>query len=75
MAGTPDKKGQSQDKNQTSNSVVASNERLQKPLPMEMERALRAVNDDPQVLLRNKMLLEYQKRRLRGEQPEDNEQW
>ncbi|MCU7961379.1 VWA domain-containing protein [Shewanella sp. SW32] len=45
------------------------------PLPAEMQRALRGVSEDPQVLLRNKMLLEYQKRRQNGQISKDNEQW
>ncbi|MDR8523341.1 vWA domain-containing protein [Shewanella fidelis] len=45
------------------------------PLPPEMERALRAIADDPQVLLRNKMQLEYQKRRHQGINSKETEQW
>jgi Ca-activated chloride channel family protein len=45
------------------------------PLPAEMQRALRGVSEDPQVLLRNKMQLEYQKRRQNGQISKDNEQW
>lgn len=45
------------------------------PLPAEMQRALRGVSEDPQVLLRNKMQLEYQKRRQNGQISRDNEQW
>lgn len=45
------------------------------PLPADMQRALRGVNEDPQVLLRNKMQLEYQKRRQHGQISRDNEQW
>ncbi|MFT5788453.1 MAG: Ca-activated chloride channel family protein [Shewanella sp.] len=45
------------------------------PLPPEMERALRAITDDPQVLLRNKMQLEYQKRRRQGINTKENQQW
>ena len=45
------------------------------PLPPEMERALRAIADDPQVLLRNKMQLEYQKRRRQGINTKENQQW
>ncbi|MGL6352077.1 MAG: VWA domain-containing protein [Aeromonas sp.] len=45
------------------------------PLPAQMQRALRAVSEDPQVLLRNKMQLEYQKRRANGQISRDNEQW
>lgn len=52
-------------------SAIATDE----PLPPEMERALRAVADDPQVLLRNKMQLEYQKRRQQGINTKENEQW
>lgn len=44
-------------------------------LPADMERALRSVSEDPQVLLRNKMQLEYLKRRQQAQPPEDNEQW
>jgi len=45
------------------------------PLPAEMQRALRGVSEEPQVLLRNKMQLEYQKRRQNGQISKDNEQW
>lgn len=45
------------------------------PLPAEMQRALKGVSEDPQVLLRNKMQLEYQKRRQNGQISKDNEQW
>lgn len=45
------------------------------PLPAEMQRALRGVSEDPKVLLRNKMQLEYQKRRQNGQISKDNEQW
>ncbi|MDX1282160.1 VWA domain-containing protein [Shewanella colwelliana] len=44
-------------------------------LPLEMQRALSSVIDDPQVLLRNKMQLEYQKRRRQGQTSKDTEQW
>ena len=44
-------------------------------LPPEMERAMRGLVDDPQVLLRNKMQLEYQKRRMQGLTSKDLEQW
>ncbi|GIU38182.1 VWA domain-containing protein [Shewanella schlegeliana] len=56
---------------QVPSSTIATDE----PLPPEMERALRAVADDPQVLLRNKMQLEYQKRRQQGINTKENEQW
>ncbi|WP_299806464.1 VWA domain-containing protein [uncultured Shewanella sp.] len=55
--------------------VAASAIPTDEPLPPEMERALRAVADDPQVLLRNKMQLEYQKRRQQGINSKENEQW
>lgn len=55
--------------------VAASSLEDTEPLPPEMERALKALVDDPATLLRNKMQLEYQKRRQRGETPKDNEQW
>lgn len=44
-------------------------------LPPEMERALRALVDDPQVLLRNKMQLEYQKRARQNANSKDQQQW
>lgn len=44
-------------------------------LPPEMMRALKAVNDDPAVLLRNKMQLEYQIRRARGDHRKEKEKW
>lgn len=44
-------------------------------LPEDMQRALRSLADDPQILLRNKMQLEYQKRHQNGAQPKDNQQW
>lgn len=44
-------------------------------LPADMQRALRAINEDPQVLIRNKMQLEYQKRRQNSQPSKDNEQW
>ncbi|WP_076408792.1 VWA domain-containing protein [Shewanella sp. UCD-KL12] len=44
-------------------------------LPPEMERALRSLNDDPQVLLRNKMQLEYQKRARQNVNSKDQQQW
>ncbi|EDQ00166.1 vWA domain-containing protein [Shewanella benthica] len=44
-------------------------------LPPEMERALRALVDDPQLLLRNKMQLEYQKRARQNANSKDQQQW
>ena len=40
-----------------------------------MQRQLKAIPDDPQLLLRNKMQLEYQKRRQQGRLPKESEQW
>ncbi|NMH66036.1 vWA domain-containing protein [Shewanella salipaludis] len=54
---------------------IAASQMTDEPLPADMERALRGVIEDPQVLLRNKMQLEYQKRRQSGNLPGDNEQW
>ncbi len=56
-------------------SQAATNVIPPEELPPHMERALEAVIDDPQVLLRNKMQLEYQKRRRQGVKSRDNEQW
>ncbi|MCK8044055.1 VWA domain-containing protein [Shewanella sp. 1CM18E] len=58
-----------------SEQVAATALPADEPLPPEMERALRAIADDPQVLLRNKMQLEYQKRRHQGINSKENEQW
>ena len=58
-----------------SEQAVASTVVTDEPLPPEMERALRAIADDPQVLLRNKMQLEYQKRRQQGINSKEIEQW
>ncbi|MGS0827538.1 VWA domain-containing protein [Shewanella sp. 0m-8] len=58
-----------------SEQAVASTIVTDEPLPPEMERALRAIADDPQVLLRNKMQLEYQKRRQQGINSKEIEQW
>jgi Ca-activated chloride channel homolog len=71
-AGQADENSDEQDQVQTQ---VAASELNPDALPPEMERALRALADDPQVLLRNKIQLEYQKRRQRGQLPKDNEQW
>ncbi|MGX9462615.1 VWA domain-containing protein [Shewanella sp. A14] len=55
--------------------MVSASQINQESLPADMERALRAVNEDPQVLIRNKMQLEYQKRRQNSQPPKENEQW
>lgn len=64
--------GNSQDKPA---EMVSASLMNQDSLPADMERALRAINEDPQVLIRNKMQLEYQKRRQNSQPREDNEQW
>lgn len=48
---------------------------LPEDLPPEMQRVLNAIQDDPQLLLRNKMQLEYQKRRQKGRLLKEKEQW
>ena len=61
----------SKDKQAKATQAVAAPE----DLPPEMERAMRVLVDDPQVLLRNKMQLEYQKRRMQGLASREQEQW
>ncbi|GIU53374.1 MULTISPECIES: VWA domain-containing protein [Shewanella] len=63
------------DKQPESSQAVASSQLAEEPLPADLERALRAVSEDPQVLIRNKMQLEYQKRRQSGQLPKDKQQW
>lgn len=77
VASKADKEKQSQaDKNpDTAIESVEAPPSNSEPLPAEMQRALRGVSEDPQVLLRNKMQLEYQKRRQNGQISRDNEQW
>lgn len=77
VAQKADKEKQSQaDKNpDTAVESVEAPPSNSEPLPAEMQRALRGVSEDPQVLLRNKMQLEYQKRRQNGQISRDNEQW
>jgi Ca-activated chloride channel family protein len=58
-----------------STEVVSASQMNQDDLPADMQRALRAINEDPQVLIRNKMQLEYQKRRQNSQPTKDNEQW
>jgi len=67
-----DEEGQEQNPDKTE---AAQQVQTQDELPPEMERALRALADDPQVLLRNKMQLEYQKRRRQGIVSQEQEQW
>ncbi|MBB1269560.1 VWA domain-containing protein [Shewanella sp. SR44-3] len=58
-----------------SGQMLAPTQAQTEALPADMERALRAVSEDPQVLLRNKMQLEYLKRRQEAQAPKDDEQW
>ncbi|MEL4282482.1 MULTISPECIES: VWA domain-containing protein [Shewanella] len=77
VASKADKEKQSQADNNPDTAVesVEAPPSNSEPLPAEMQRALRGVSEDPQVLLRNKMQLEYQKRRQNGQISRDNEQW
>ncbi|WP_133178909.1 vWA domain-containing protein [Shewanella decolorationis] len=77
IAQKADKEKQAQaDKNpDTAIESVEAPPSNSEPLPAEMQRALRGLSEDPQVLLRNKMQLEYQKRRQNGQISRDNEQW
>ncbi|MCL1152260.1 vWA domain-containing protein [Shewanella ulleungensis] len=59
----------------TSSEVISASQVNPNDLPADMQRALRAINEDPQVLIRNKMQLEYQKRRQNSQPSKDNEQW
>jgi Ca-activated chloride channel family protein len=61
--------------NPQNGAVVASSLDNQDKLPADMQRALKAVVDDPAALLRNKMQLEYQKRRQNGDIPKEQQQW
>ncbi|MBW0298609.1 hypothetical protein B4P00_20695 [Shewanella xiamenensis] len=78
LAQKADKEKQSQADKDTETAISETLEAPHsnsEPLPAEMQRALRGVSEDPQVLLRNKMQLEYQKRRQNGQISRDNEQW
>lgn len=77
VASKADKEKQSQADSNPDTAVesVEAPPSNSEPLPAEMQRALRGVSEDPQVLLRNKMQLEYQKRRQNGQISRDNEQW
>ena len=78
LAQKADKEKQSQADKDTETAISETLEAPpsnSEPLPAEMQRALRGVSEDPQVLLRNKMQLEYQKRRQNGQISRDNEQW
>uniref|UniRef100_Q0HWN9 Tetratricopeptide TPR_2 repeat protein n=1 Tax=Shewanella sp. (strain MR-7) TaxID=60481 RepID=Q0HWN9_SHESR len=70
-----EKQAQADKKPDTAVESVEAPPSNSEPLPAEMQRALRGVSEDPQVLLRNKMQLEYQKRRQNGQISRDNEQW
>ena len=66
---------QKQSPSDASQALQATDAPAPDDLPLEMQRALSSVIDDPQVLLRNKMQLEYQKRRRQGQTSKDTEQW
>ena len=66
---------QEQSPSDASQALQATDAPAPDDLPLEMQRALSSVIDDPQVLLRNKMQLEYQKRRRQGQTSKDTEQW
>ncbi|MCG9696289.1 VWA domain-containing protein [Shewanella sp. Isolate11] len=70
QAENADKDNQGDEQAQALTNAIAPEE-----LPPQMQRALGSVIDDPQVLLRNKMQLEYQKRRRQGVTSKDSEQW
>ncbi|GGI83490.1 vWA domain-containing protein [Shewanella gelidii] len=53
----------------------ASVKQSEQALPEEMQQALQAIKEDPQILLRNKMQLEYEKRRQRGQKVREKQQW
>ncbi|MEI6860433.1 MAG: VWA domain-containing protein [Shewanella sp.] len=67
--------GETSDESDQSNAQSAQMYEGQEALPPEMERALRALVDDPQVLLRNKMQLEYQKRTRQNANSKEQQQW
>lgn len=64
-----------EDQNKPVEQAISPTSLGQEPLPENMERALRAISEDPQVLIRNKMQLEYQKRRQQNQQVKETEQW
>ena len=43
-------------------------------MPAHLQRMMQQVSDDPSLLLRNKMKLEYLKRQKQGQQDQDKEQ-
>ncbi|MCL1115102.1 VWA domain-containing protein [Shewanella basaltis] len=59
----------------STSEVISASQVNPDDLPADMQRALRAISEDPQVLIRNKMQLEYQKRRQNSQPSKDNEQW
>ncbi|AQS36962.1 tetratricopeptide repeat protein [Shewanella psychrophila] len=90
QAGSDDKQQEEQEQQAASQNTQAADENSEdaqakaqatqmqegpEELPPEMERALRGLVDDPQVLLRNKMQLEYQKRARQNTNSKDQQQW
>ncbi|RYV02131.1 hypothetical protein SOPP22_11245 [Shewanella sp. OPT22] len=68
-------KQQQQDQQKGETPIEKVDPNKLKDLPPEMQRQLKAIPDDPQLLLRNKMQLEYQKRRQQGRLPKESKQW
>ncbi|WP_235585874.1 VWA domain-containing protein [Shewanella frigidimarina] len=75
MTASAEQNNQPEQAESTPSNVISASQINQDDLPADMQRALRAINEDPQVLIRNKMQLEYQKRRQNSQPPKENEQW
>jgi Ca-activated chloride channel family protein len=75
MTASAEPKNQPEQAESASSNVISASQINQDDLPADMQRALRAINEDPQVLIRNKMQLEYLKRRQNSQPPKENEQW
>ncbi|MGB0894205.1 MAG: VWA domain-containing protein [Parashewanella sp.] len=69
------KKDKADDNQKSTMAQLDGNAKPKQDLPPEMQRALKAISEDPQLLLRNKMQLEYQKRRQQGRLPKEDQQW
>ncbi|MBM7073096.1 VWA domain-containing protein [Shewanella sp. 202IG2-18] len=69
------RKQSKQEQNKGKSPIEKIDPNKPKDLPPEMQRQLKAIPEDPQLLLRNKMQLEYQKRRQQGRLPKESEQW
>ena len=75
MTASAEQNNQPEQAESAPSNVISASQINQDDLPADMQRALRAINEDPQVLIRNKMQLEYQKRRQNSQPPKENEQW